>query len=291
MIAAPDYTMDVTDGNQANPALSLIADAWKDSLSSSDFSSFVRKGYLKYNLDDDLVVITLNTIPYSPSHTPDTSSVPDPFGQFAWLQSVLTSLKAQRKYAYIIGHIPPMIDSYSGAQMWEAAYITAYKAIVGKYASVIKAQIFGHVHSIEFRVPLNEEQNSTTGFELVPLFTTAAISPVYDNNPAFVIWDYHPTTYELLDYSVYGSNITDTNSSNLAWKPLFKASEYVTDFSVGMNEQPLTCAALYFVGLMACRPSQRLSSTSSSRVLPTTHLCWSSTTTTQRRSRTASRHV
>lgn len=57
--------MNVTDGNQVNPALALIADAWKDSLSQSGMETFKRKGYLKYNLDDNLVVLTLNTVPYS----------------------------------------------------------------------------------------------------------------------------------------------------------------------------------------------------------------------------------
>jgi sphingomyelin phosphodiesterase acid-like 3 len=247
--------MDVTDGKQINPALSLIADAWSDSLSKSDLETFKRKGYLQYNLDDKLVVLTLNTVPYSvrlrcfdlcpdeadwlkmsaaiaiqPSHSPDTTDKPDPFGQFEWLQSTLTTLKKKGKYAYIVGHIPPMIDSYSGAQMWEASYISTYKQIVGKYASVVKAQLFGHVHSIEFRVPLNEEQDRAAGFELVPLFTTAAISPIYDNNPAFMTWDYHPTTYELLDYAVYGTNISDGSANDLSWKLLFKASQYVLFF-------------------------------------------------------------
>jgi sphingomyelin phosphodiesterase acid-like 3 len=125
-----------------------------------------------------------------------------------------------------VGHIPPIIDSYSGAQMWEAGYITMYKQIVSQFADIIKAQFFAHVHSIEFRVPLDSEQQAqekADGTELVPLFMSAAISPIYDNNPAFMIWDFDPSTYEVLDFTVYVTNLS-SNSQEFNWQPLFKAS-------------------------------------------------------------------
>lgn len=150
----------------------------------------------------------------------------DPFGQFAWLNDTLLGLRSSGKFAYVVGHIPPIIDSYSGAQMWEASYIASYKAIVGQFADVIKAQFFAHVHSIEFRVPLPAEQQAqeqAEGAELVPLFMSAAISPIFDNNPAFMVWDFDAATYEVLDFTVYGTNIS-SDSQELDWHELFKAS-------------------------------------------------------------------
>ncbi|KAF4325502.1 hypothetical protein G195_000874, partial [Phytophthora kernoviae 00238/432] len=161
-----------------------------------------------------------------PSHTPDTTNIPDPFDQFAWLNETLLGLRNSGKFAYVVGHIPPIIDSYSGAQMWEASYIAVYKSIVSEYADIIKAQFFAHVHSIEFRVPLPAEQHAqeeTEGADLVPLFISAAISPIFNNNPAFMVWDFDATTYEVLDFTVYGTNIS-SDSQELNWRPLFKAS-------------------------------------------------------------------
>ncbi|RLN49200.1 hypothetical protein BBJ28_00014777 [Nothophytophthora sp. Chile5] len=152
--------------------------------------------------------------------------MPDPFEQFAWLNSSLLELRSNGKFAYIVGHIPPIIDSYSGAAMWNSEYIATYKQLVGAYSDVIKAQFFGHIHSIEFRVPLaaeQEAQEAAEGADLVPLFMTAAISPIYENNPAFIIWDFDATTYEVLDFTVYGTNISDA-SQDLDWQPLFTAS-------------------------------------------------------------------
>lgn len=171
-----------------------------------------------------------------PSHLPDTSKQPDPFGQFAWLDKTLAELQIAGKFAYIAGHIAPIVDSYGGNPQWHTKYIVKYKNIVGKYADVIKAQFFGHVHSIEFRLPLPSglsaqfQQDGVTvdddygdSSELVPLFMAAAISPIFLNNPAFMVWDFDATTYEIIDFTIHGGNISST-TEDVDWKPLFKAS-------------------------------------------------------------------
>ncbi|KAF4323569.1 hypothetical protein BBO99_00003093 [Phytophthora kernoviae] len=234
---SPDYTMNVTDPEKGvNPTISLVSGVWEDTLPQSNLKWFNRRGYLSYDLDDNLMVITLNTLPYSPSHHPDTSHLPDPFKQFEWLNATLLELRNSSKFAYIAGHIPPIIDSYSGSPQWNETYIKTYKQIVSQYADVIKAQFFGHIHSIEFRLPISvsqaalikqngEEDNEDYGdsSQLVPLFMVAAISPIFENNPAFMIWDFDANSYDILDFTVYGSNISNT-SQELNWQPLFKAS-------------------------------------------------------------------
>jgi sphingomyelin phosphodiesterase acid-like 3 len=58
--------MNITDPNtEENPNIALISEAWQDTMSSSNLDWFNRRGYLAYALDDDLIVITLNTLPYS----------------------------------------------------------------------------------------------------------------------------------------------------------------------------------------------------------------------------------
>ncbi|KAL3674673.1 hypothetical protein V7S43_000613 [Phytophthora oleae] len=247
----PDYTMNVTDpGTEENPAIVLISGAWNDTMSTSNLDWFNRRGYLAYALDENLIVITLNTLPYSPSHLPDTSELPDPFEQFAWLNASLSELRGAGKLAYIVGHIPPVIDSYSGSPMWNETYIKTYKEIVNQYTDIIKAQFFGHVHSIEFRLPLSSslsaqfQQNGVTvdddfddSSELVPIFMVAAISPLFLNNPAFMVWDFDARTYDILDFTVYGGNISSTAQS-VDWKALFQGS---TEYGVSsLNTAEIT---------------------------------------------------
>jgi sphingomyelin phosphodiesterase acid-like 3 len=163
---------------------------------------------------------------------PDTSSDPDPFGQFAWLDATLAALQAQDKLAYITGHIAPIVDSYGGNPQWHVHYIDRYKTVVGKYPGVVKAQFFGHVHSIEFRVPVpgleapggyNNNAGEEDPEQLIPLFVTGSISPLFGNNPSFIVWDFDAETYDVLDFTVYGSDIADS-APQLAWRQLFKAT-------------------------------------------------------------------
>jgi sphingomyelin phosphodiesterase acid-like 3 len=159
-----------------------------------------------------------------PSHLPDTSRQPDPFGQFAWLDKTLAQLQKAGKFAYIAGHIAPIVDSYGGNPQWHTKYIAKYKQIVGRYADVIKAQFFGHVHSVEFRVPVASLDGGDDAFQLLPMYITGSISPLFGNNPSFMVWDFDTETYEVLDYAVYASYIADSEPQ-LDWKLLFKASE------------------------------------------------------------------
>lgn len=162
----------------------------------------------------------------------------------------MEGLRNSSKFAYIAGHIPPIIDSQDGSPMWEASYINTYKQIVTQYADVVKAQIFGHTHSIEFRLPLTtdmesqdpeevvttDSDTSSNSSQLAPLFMSAAISPIFYNNPAFLVWDFDATTYELLDFTVYGSNISGASADDLNWQQLFKASTAYNMSSLSWSE-------------------------------------------------------
>ncbi|ETI34090.1 hypothetical protein F443_19349 [Phytophthora nicotianae P1569] len=204
----PDYTMNLTDPEaETNPSITLISAAWEDILSTSNLDWFNHRGYRVFDLDENLAVLTLNTVPYSVTKPfPRHNEYIGPFRSVC--NETLLELRNAGKFAYIVGHIPPIIDSYSGAQIHR------------------QAQFFAHVHSIEFRIPLTSEQlvqEETEGTELVPLFMSAAISPIYNNNPEFMIWDFDANSYEVLDFTVYGTNIS-SDSQEVDWKPLFKAS-------------------------------------------------------------------
>lgn len=219
----PDYHMEITDPDkETNPSIELISKPWNGSLSPSNLDLFTRRGYLELHLEERLAVLSLNTVPYSPSHVPDTSSLKDPFGQFKWLNETLTRLRSEAKFAYIVGHIAPFVDSYGGNPQWHEHYIETYKELVGRFSDVVKAQLFGHVHSIEFRLP--RQQAAPSSHPLAPLFVTGSVSPFFKNNPSFMVWEYDPSTFDLLDFVVYGSNLSEADQ-NLEWAPLFRATE------------------------------------------------------------------
>lgn len=58
--------MSVTDPEtEANPSIRQISVAWQDKLTKSNLDWFNRHGYLSYNLDEKLAILTPNTLPYS----------------------------------------------------------------------------------------------------------------------------------------------------------------------------------------------------------------------------------
>jgi sphingomyelin phosphodiesterase acid-like 3 len=62
----PDYHMEVTDpATSVNPSIEFISQVWNETLSKTNFDAFNRKGYLSYQLEEKLHVLSLNTVPYS----------------------------------------------------------------------------------------------------------------------------------------------------------------------------------------------------------------------------------
>jgi len=188
-----------------------------------------------------------------PRLSKSASETPDPFGQFRWLNETLHDLRRQDKVAYIVGHIPPIVAPHTDQPVWHPEYIEAYMEVLAENAHIVKAQLFGHIHSVEFRtgsltrgrrdkhslrtVDRDGEQESSV--ELPPVFTGAAISPLFGNNPGFISWEVDPSTYDLLDYVVYGTNVS-ASADDLEWKALYRASECVCDCMVRLPSRGLT---------------------------------------------------
>jgi hypothetical protein len=58
--------------------------------------------------------------------TEKNDSLPDdPFGQLAWLDQRLVNATAAGAKVYILGHIPPCVDSDSDKAFWHSQYVVA----------------------------------------------------------------------------------------------------------------------------------------------------------------------
>jgi hypothetical protein len=55
----------------------------------------------------------------------DLCNIADPFGQFEWLRRQLARAAANGSAVYIIGHIPPVVESYNmGRFQWDSGWQT-----------------------------------------------------------------------------------------------------------------------------------------------------------------------
>ncbi|CCI42606.1 unnamed protein product [Albugo candida] len=206
------FYMPIPEMGKEITTIAVIADAWKDTLTHEEMEQLKLYGYVAYPVDEKLVVITLNTIVYATNYRRGEELLADPLGQFKRLEKELDKLREEGKVAYICGHVPPSVGSYKGKLQWLSDYIQKYISIVESYGDVIKAQLFGHLHSNE-----------------------------YLNNPAFIIWEYNPTTYELTDFVLHGTDITK-EYPYVAFKPLFRATDAygLEDLSLGSLRKLVT---------------------------------------------------
>jgi len=108
--------------------------AWLESTATKFRSLFVNDmeasvfacgGYLNRLAIPKLSIISLNTVVFSLSLTPTISPNDDPFGQFEWLEAQLKEARLSGNKVYITGHIPPVLQSFTGSlgsPLWQEHY-------------------------------------------------------------------------------------------------------------------------------------------------------------------------
>jgi hypothetical protein len=90
---------------------------------------------------------------------------------------------------WILGHVPPVVDSYTRRALWQPTYARAFWRILSLNAGVVRAQLFGHVHTQEFRTWGSSAYQHDSGDMLEdvssapPILTFGAVSPIYNSNP------------------------------------------------------------------------------------------------------------
>lgn len=150
-----DYSLNMTEGVANNPYLSKVADilwAEQGDLEEESRGQFSRTGFYSVEVAPGLTILSLNTIVYSIHHTPNTTGIEDPFGQFEWLEGQLTAIQAAEGACWIIGHIPPVIESSRYQDLWEPRYSRRFLDLLRDYGSAVKTLLFGHTHTDEFRI-------------------------------------------------------------------------------------------------------------------------------------------
>ena len=170
--------------------------------------SFTSGGYYSAELfGEKLVVIGLNTVPFSPLVPGDNDLAVNT--QLAWLDSILASAQAGGQKVWLLMHVPPGADTFTTAQknldqyghlatasmMWGPDYQAHFLQILSHYPGLVTLTLGAHTHMDEYRI-----LSSNNVLDEVP-----AISPVFGNDPAFKVFTFAqdtltPTNYRSLHY-------------------------------------------------------------------------------------------
>lgn len=124
-----------------------------------------------------------------------------PQQQLRWLAKTLGTLPRKTR-AVLVMHIPPGVDPQSTllthrllvVPFWRGDVAASFIRILARHAGAIAFAISGHTHRNDFRLLAS-----------VPILLAPSVSPVYDNNPAFLeldvaadgsLRDYTPVVYD-----------------------------------------------------------------------------------------------
>ncbi len=131
-----------------------------------------------------------------------------------WLETELEKARTNEENIWLIQHILPGVnvfhtmqhvnpgDSISSAEMFMTNnHNERLISLIKSYSDVISACFGGHIHMDDFR--LFKEKPAVKDPASVFLHVTPAVSPIFGNNPAFQIFNYNKSTFELLDYNSY----------------------------------------------------------------------------------------
>jgi sphingomyelin phosphodiesterase acid-like 3 len=173
------------------PLIADLAESGADPAFAADWNALG-----SYNVPHPILrkhrIIALNTSFFSSKHeNACNDTVADP-GQdmLSWLDRQLANAKRQGEKVWLIYHIPPGIDGYSTATskpptpgnpvlMWKPAYSSGFNALLERFDKSIAVSFAAHTHVDDFRLA-----NRRRGYRSL-VFMEPAVSPVYDQNPAF----------------------------------------------------------------------------------------------------------
>lgn len=247
--------------------LTRTAPIWQKHLNKlvnvEDFNKTYKKGgyyVAKSPVNDRHKIISLNTVMLSIKYMKNTNYCGQTLdtaknrasaeAQFTWLEAELKKAQTNNEKVWLMYHIPPGMNAYSsfscsqdptcnkgvvpqGAPYYGSDYNETYLSLISKYQSVITAQLGGHSHMDNFIV-INGDRSPESFVHISP-----AISPVYENNPGFLEYQFDPKAAIMKDYDVHGfQNVSTATAPN--W-----SKEYT--FSTTYNQSELTPQTLQAV--------------------------------------------
>lgn len=175
-----------------NPYFAYIARLWAPLVDRNGAApqferSFAQYGWYTARLPSpDVRIIALDSVYWSIVYRRCGTYHPNaPQQEMQWFTRSLNALPAKSR-AIVVMHIPPGVDPHSTlithrllvVPFLRGGVSTAFVRILSEHANRIAFAIAGHMHRDDFRL-----------FGGVPMLIAPSVSPVYDNNPAFLRLD------------------------------------------------------------------------------------------------------
>jgi sphingomyelin phosphodiesterase acid-like 3 len=172
--------------------LNDFADAWEPALPKSSGDSLKAQGYYTCT-KGDLKLIVINSALLN-----NGTRYPQALLMLRWLHSTLSNPNS--KNVWIVMHIPPGLNVYSGASFWNAGATKAFINDVVTYSSKVKLTIASHTHFNDFRVFYNADK---TPVPVAFMRIVPSICSNHGNNPSFEVAEFNGTTGSIIHETNY----------------------------------------------------------------------------------------
>ncbi|KAJ7500301.1 sphingomyelin phosphodiesterase [Mycena galericulata] len=127
---------------------------------------------------------------------------PDPNGILAFMVQALQAAEDAGDRVWVIGHIP------LGKEDTLQDQSNYYDQILQRYKNTIAGQFFGHSHKDQFEIAYSNYSEQTAENAVSVGLIGPALTPT-SGNPAFKVYEIDPDTFEVMDSSVFFTNISD----------------------------------------------------------------------------------
>ncbi len=137
-----------------------------------------------------------------------------------WLHQQLENAKQSHKHVLIAMHIPEGIDIYSSMrirllrvlELWMPSYSQQFQDDLKMFAPQIAGLFAGHLHTNWLHVLRFDNLVE------IPFMGTAAVSPVYGNDPGFRIYKFNAEDFKLNDFLTYRYPLRSTMTWQVSTK-------------------------------------------------------------------------
>ncbi len=225
-----DYTVEAGGAFLSDTAATVRQLAKADPQAAADWKALGSYSLLP-NAISGVKIVSLNSVFFSEEYQPlsfrqscEQVQSTAPSQAFAWLEQTLSAAKQANQQVWLMFHIPPGIDGYGSVHnhqgscaadvvpMWVPEWTVKFDSLLVNYHGTIAASFAGHTHTDDFRVI--RDGSAAKEFVLVD----PPISPVYDQNPAFRVFDV--SGGELRDQTTYYlTNLTTASAKQRGqWK-------------------------------------------------------------------------
>jgi sphingomyelin phosphodiesterase acid-like 3 len=221
--------------------LHSFAEAWQPLVnrrgSAPDFvKTFSQAGhYSAYAPTLGVRVVVLNDVYLSARYSNSCGSPADHPGRdaLAWLEGVLTDSRSRGERVWLLTHVPIGADVFATLKvdtlvnMLEPTQASTLISILRRFGSTVRYGVYGHTHMNEFRVILDSGGAPLIGNQGIP-----AVSPIFGNNPAFVVMSVDSTSGVITDYAVHAlTNLAVAGAAT----PALWTKEYDFDRAFGLD--------------------------------------------------------